>query len=237
MKANRKNEIFAGIFYILATAAPILTFFFIGFLGGGVAGEPAHDYLTQIAENKTQMIIGSLVELVWVLAVLGIIVNLLPILKKYDETMALGFSGLRLLEAISTVISSIILLSLVTLGQEFSAAGFPESPLFQTTGDLLLASREWAFIIGSGLIWSLSALFLNFLLLKKKLLPQWLSGWGFIGGLLSFIAYSFQIFDVNIGELIHLPIALQEMVFAVWLIVKGFNSSVISPQTASQDEA
>ena len=48
---NRRNARWAGVFYIIATVAPILTFPFIGFLGGGVAGEPLPDYLVTISEN------------------------------------------------------------------------------------------------------------------------------------------------------------------------------------------
>jgi hypothetical protein len=36
-----------GVLFIVATAAPILTAPFIGFLGGGVLGEPVPDYLVR----------------------------------------------------------------------------------------------------------------------------------------------------------------------------------------------
>jgi hypothetical protein len=184
-RANRKNEIWAGVFYIIATAAPILTVSFIGFLGGGVAGEPVPDYLANVVANESQVLIGLLVELIWTLAVVGIIVTLFPILRRENETLALGFSSLRFMEAISTMIHGILLLSLLTLSQEFVAAGLPESSHFQTAGSLILAAREWAFLIGSGLIWSLSALILNVLLYQSRLIPRWLSIWGLLGAALS----------------------------------------------------
>ena len=124
---SRKNARWAGVFYIIATVAPILTFSFIGFLGGGVAGEPIPDYLANVSANENQVIIGMLIELIWALAVVGIVVMLFPILKTHNEALALGFSGLRFMEAISTVIHSIILLSLLTLSQEFVQAGAPDA--------------------------------------------------------------------------------------------------------------
>jgi hypothetical protein len=225
MNLYRKNAIWAGIFYIIATAAPILTVSFIGFLGGGVSGEPIPDYLSHTAAHGTQVIIGMLVELTWALSVLFIPVMLFPILRKVNEALALGFFGLRFMEAISTIIHSILLLSLLTLSQEFIAAGSPDASHYQTAGSIFLAAREWTFMIGSGLVWSLSALVLNCLLYTSKLVPRWLSGWGFLGAVLSLIVYFMQFFGVESGAIFFLPIALQEMVFAVWLIAKGWNAS------------
>jgi hypothetical protein len=231
MDIGRKNAIWAGVFYILATVAPILTLFFIGFLGGGVPGEPpVPDYLVQVAANESQVTIGMLVELTWALAVVGIIVTLLPILRKHNEALALAFSGLRFMESMSTILHSIILLPLLTLSQEYVAAGAPGASYYQTAGALLLAARDQAFLIGSGVVWSLSALILNYLLYRKKLVPRWLSAWGFVGALLSLANYLPQFFGIDSVEFLFYPIAVQEMVFAVWLIVKGLKS----PATASR---
>ena len=228
MNTNRKNARWAGVFFIIATVAPILTISFIGFLGGIVAGEPIPDYLVNVSANERQVIIGMFIELIWALAVVGIMVTLFPILKKHNEALALGFFGLRFIEAISTIIHSIIGLSLLTLSQEYVAAGIPDDSYFQTAGTLFLAARDWTFLIGSGLAWSLSALILNYLLYQKKLIPRWLSVWGLAGAALSFANYLPQFFGIDSIEILYLPIAVQEMVFAVWLIVKGFNSSAIA---------
>ena len=231
MNTDRMNARWAGVFYIIATVAPILTISFIGFLGGGAAGEPIPDYLVNVSANERQVIIGMLIELIWALAVVGIVVMLFPILKKHNEALALGFSGLRFIEAISTVIHSIILLSLLTLSQEFVQAGAPDASYFQTAGTVFLAAREWTFMIGSGLVWSLSALVLNYILYQSKLIPRWLSVWGLVGATLSFATYLLQFFSINLTEFLFLPIAVQEMVFAVWLIVKGFNPSAIASES------
>jgi hypothetical protein len=172
---------------------------------------------------------------VWALVVIGIPVTLFPILKRHNETSALGFFALRFTEAISTVVGSIILLTLLTLSQEFVKAGAPDASHYQTAGTLLLAAREWGFMIGSGLVWSLSALLLNYVLYQSKLIPRWLSAWGLLGAALSFVAYLFQSFSIDLGFLPFLPIAVQEMVFAVWLIVKGVNPSVIASGPDSID--
>ena len=234
MNTSRKNLVWAGVFYIIATAAPILSALFLGFLGGG-AGELIPDYLVQVSANEKQVVIGSLIELIWALSVVGIVVTLLPTLKKYHEALALGFSSLRFIEAISTVFHSILLLGLLTLSLEYAAAGTPEVSFFQNAADFCLAAREWTYLIGSGLVWSLSALLLNYLLYLSKLIPRWLSVWGFAGAVLSFVAYLLQFFNINLSEFLYLPIGLQEMVFAVWLIVKGLNPSAISSESVKYE--
>jgi len=223
----------AGIFYIGATVAPISTVFFTGFLGGGVAGEPAPDYLARLSANETHTLVGVLIEIVWTLAVVGIIVTLSPVLKRHDEASALGFYSLRFMEAIGNMAGTIILFALLALSREFVQAGAPDAPYYQTAGDVLLAARDGAFTIGAGFVWSLSALLLNYALYRSKLVPRWLSAWGLVGATLSFATYLMQVFGVNPTDLLFLPIAVQEMVFAVWLIVKGFNVSALASANAS----
>jgi hypothetical protein len=231
MSSNRKTAIIVGVLFIVATAAPIMTAPFLGFLGGGLLGEPIPDYLVSVSANENQVYIGMFIELIWALAVIGIPVMLFPILKKHNEALALGFFSFRFIEGLSTIVGSIILLTLLALSQEFVKAGVPDASYHQTSGTLLLAAREWAFMIGSGLVWSLSALILNGMLYQSRLVPRWLSVWGLVGATLSFATYLLQFFGIDL-DILFLPIAVQEMVFAVWLIVKGFNSSAIASEPA-----
>ena len=223
MNATKQTARIVGVLFITATVAPILSFVFLELLD-------APDYLVQVAANETQVIIGGLIELIWALAVVSIPVMLFPILKKHNEALALGFFSFRFIEAISTIVHSISLLALLTLSQEFVQAGVPDGSSYQASGTLLLALRDWAFMIGSGLVWSLSALILNYVLYQTKLIPRWLSGWGLVGAILSFATYLLQFFSIHLTDFLFAPIAVQEMAFAVWLIVKGFNASAIASE-------
>ncbi len=109
-------------------------------------------------------------------------------------------------------------------------AGAPGGSFYETVGVMLLAARDWAFLLGAGLAFTISALILNYVLWRTSLVPRWLSGWGFLGALLMFGSYLAQFFDLGPPEFLFVPIAVQEMAFALWLIVKGFNMDVISAQ-------
>ncbi|NIM47080.1 MAG: DUF4386 family protein [Candidatus Aenigmarchaeota archaeon] len=215
MNSNRKTTIIVGVLFIIATLFSSLTFILLGFLD-------APDYLAKVSANETQVWIVMFLEFIWALSVVGIPVMLFPILKKYNETLTRGFFSLRFIEAITTIIGTIGLLTLLTLSQEFIQAGAPVASHYQVLGSLLIAARNWNFMIGSGLVFSLSAIILNYVLYKSKLIPRWLSGWGLIGAILCFSTFFLQFFGIYL-EILFVPIAVQEMIFAVWLIFKGFN--------------
>jgi hypothetical protein len=220
IKSHQNIACWAGVFYILATVAPIMTYPFIGFLMRESGGEFPADFLTQIVTNDALVIIGGLIELIYALAVVGIIATLHPLMKKQRPVLSLSFFSLRFMEAIGVMFHSLILFCLVSLSQAFGGIHAVE---LQLVVELLLAAREWTFLISSGIIWSLSALILNTLLYQNRLLPRWISVWGLIGAGLSFGAYGLQFFNIHPSEIFYLPIGVQEMVFAGWLIVRGLN--------------
>jgi hypothetical protein len=59
------------------------------------------------------------------------------------------------------------------------------------------------------------------------LIPAWLSIWGLVGGILYFASPIAGLFDIDLGFLM-LPLGVQEMILAFWLIIKGFNQNAIA---------
>jgi hypothetical protein len=225
MSSEKMTARVVGVLYIIAIVATILSFVYLESLG-------SPDVLVNVPANERQIMIGVLLELIVVLTIVGIPVMLFPILKKHNEALALGFLGFKFVEAISTIFVSISLLSLLTLGQEYAKAGAPAASYYLTLGTLLIAAREGAIIIGLGLFYALSVLILNYVLVRSRLVPRWLSGWGLVGAILSFSNTLLQLFSIDLGLLLFFPLRLQEMAFAVWLIVKGFNLSTIASLSA-----
>ncbi len=227
MNSHRNTARIVGVLFIIATVASISTLAFIDFLS-----EP--DYLAEVAANEGQVLGGVLVEFIWALSVLGIPVFLFPILKKHSYASALGFYSFRFIEAFLVILYSISLLALITLSQEYVAAGASASSFYATAGALLLVVRDWTFLLGAGLAFSISAVILNYVLWQTRLVPRWLSGWGLLGAGLAFANYSAQFFGFEPPDFLFAPIGLQEMVFAVWLIAKGFDQSALVSLSAQQ---
>jgi hypothetical protein len=73
-----------------------------------------------------------------------------------------------------------------------------------------------------------------YLLYRSKLIPRWLSVWGLIGAALVLAVGVLGMFGHS-AMILWLPLAVNEMVLAVWLIVKGFNPSAIASGSAKTD--
>ncbi len=225
---NRKTAIIVGILFITATGTYML--------GNGYLDPilSAPDYLIDVSTNESQVLIGTLLEFVNHIAVVCIPFMMFPIFRKHNEALALGYVVFRIIESVILIVGSISLLSILTLSQEFVKAGAPDASYFLTSGALLLAARDWSILLGVNIIFPIGALIFNFYLYQSKLVPRWLSGWGFIGAILLLVrgASLLATFGFDQFVLLTLPIWVQEMVFAVWLIVKGFNSSAIASSSA-----
>ena len=120
------------------------------------------------------------------------------------------------------LIGTMFLLILVTISKEFVNTGTNES-LYQTLGQIFKSDLPW--IIG-GISFTIGAFLYYLLFYQTGIIPRWISIFGFIAVLFAFCSYFAQFFSINLGDfeaLFHLPMLIQEMVFAIWLIVKGYN--------------
>jgi hypothetical protein len=231
MNKFRKIAIIAGVLFIIGSLAGILSEVFGPNLN-------AQNFLAVLSSNENKVIIQALFELLMGLAVVGIAVAVFPVLKKLNEGMALGYVVARTIEGLLFINGIISLLMLLTLSQEFSAAVNPDAAYFQTLGTLSLAVREWGGGVCSTIVFSLGSLIFYYLLYKSKLIPQWLSGWGLIGAALYLLSGFFPLFGHDSRSTIYLilemPLAVNEMVLAAWLIFKGFNASAVFELSAEK---
>ncbi len=227
MDTNRKTAITVGVLFIMGTVSGVLSVIF----AGGMLAAP--DYLAQIAANSTQFMIGALCVLVMGFSLAMIPVVAYPVLRKYNQPLALGYVVFRgALETFTYFMTVISWLLLVVLSQQFVKTGAPDVSYFQALGTLLLESGDQINHVLK-IVFPLGALMFNYVLYQSKLVPRWLSVWGMIGvalhlaeGLLTL----FGLVPADVETIVAMPIALQEMVFAVWLIVKGFNPAVVQDE-------
>ena len=225
MDSNRKNEIIVGVLFILAAATAI-----IGLALYQLILIDA-DYIVKGSANETQVIWGAFCELIHALSVIGISIIMYPILNKENESLAIGYVCFRLLEATIIIVGIISLLSVVTLNQEFAKAVDPNVISFLTAGKLLVTVHNWTFLFGPNLALGPSTLMMSYVLYKSKLVPSFIYLLGLVGGPLIFACALLVMFGIfpqisAWGALLAIPVFAYEMTLAVWLIGKGFNSSL-----------
>jgi len=233
MNSNRKTAIVAGILFIFATVVNLLSN--VAFLKPIL---DAPDYLGRIFASENQILIGSLLHIISSFACAGIAITLYPVLRKYNEGLALGSVGFRIAETILYIFGSIGVLALLPLSQEFIKAGMPSASYFQTMANSFLSMRDWTGILAV-ITFGAGALMYYTIFYQARLIPRWLSGWGLVAAalcLISGILVMFNIIDffTPVQIVLNIPIALQEMVLAVWLIVKGFNLPAAFSGSAKQ---
>ncbi len=229
MDKNRKTAITVGVLFIIGTVAGILS---AGFTSPVL---DAPDYLTKISTNQNQIILGVLFVLMMGFALAMVPVVMFPIFKKHNEALALGYVVFRGgLETVTYIATAVSWLLLIVLGREYVQAGAPATSFFQAAGTLLRRADDLPYLVFA---FPLGALMFYSVLYQSKLIPRWISVWGFIAVILSLAAGLLQMFGLSsssssLDTMLNVPLFFQEMVMAVWLIAKGFNSPAIASAPA-----
>jgi hypothetical protein len=221
-KSYKKNAIIVGILFIVATA-----FLFVGSaFYGPVLDTP--NYLQVAYPNRTSAFLGMLIEFSCILAIPLIPVFAYPVLRKHSETLALGYIVFRLFEAVLFVLVDITKLSLIQVSQLYLAAESSNRAMIESIGATIQSWNEWGWVFYV-LIFGFGALIFYFALYQSRLLPRWISAWGLVAIVLMLTSAFLAMFAVELPDaifgLLVMPIAVQEMVMALWLIVKGFDLS------------
>jgi hypothetical protein len=221
VREHRATATTAGILYIIGTVAGILSKF--------VATVPvrnADDPLAYAADHSGTVATGALLVLVMGLALALVAVVLFPVLRQVDEVLATGYLIIRgAIETTTYVIVAIAFLLLAPLAETMAAGPGTASPAGVRLGTLVIDSDGASVVLS--LVFCLGAALFYVLLFRSRIVPRWITVWGLVGIPLYVAAYLLALYGavgINSAEvnLLCLPLAVQEMVLAVWMIARGF---------------
>jgi len=121
----------------------------------------------------------------------------------------------------------VLLLILVTLSKEYTDLDF-----MNNIGHLVLEARDHLGHIALDMvIFSIAALILYYVFYTSKLVPRWLSIWGLAASIIYMAAAYMVLFGFEpfspLYIAMNIPLALNEMVMGILLIVKGFNKKAL----------
>jgi len=224
--SNRKTAIIVGLLFIIGDIAGVLSVVVTNGLLGGA------DVLTKVAANQDQLALGALLVLIMGFALAMVPVVMYPVFRKYNEVLALGCVFFRgALEAVGYMATAGTWLLLLELSREHAAAALPDAPHFQTLSAVLVATQSSITANFVSIAFCLGALMFYYLFYQSRLIPRWLAVWGLAGAVLYLATPLLDMFGHGFGILMA-PLAVQEMVLAVWLLAKGFDSSAMLAPTA-----
>jgi hypothetical protein len=226
VREHRAAATTAGILYIIGTVAGVLS---------TVVSAPARDAgdpLAYAAEHSSAVVTGALLVLVMGLSLAFVPVVLFSVLRRVDEVLAVGYLVVRgAVETVCYVLIAIGWLLLVPLGGAMAAGLGTASPAGVRVGSMVIDADATNAVLA--LVFCLGAGMFYVLLYRSRIVPRWISVWGLMaiplyvaGDLLAM----YGVFAANgSGQvLMFMPMAVQEMVLAVWMIARGFRPAVVA---------
>ncbi len=167
------------------------------------------------SDNPEAKVLGMFLEVISGLAVIVIAVLMVPLFRPYHKKASFWYLVFRGIEGGLMIIAGILFLSHSTL---------------------LLGIRDGIYV-GHAYIFAIAALIFYYLLYQSKLVPRWISGWGAIAAILLILVNLLEVMGIIPGQMIlYLPIILNELVLAIWLMVKGFNPDAITAGAAKTNK-
>jgi len=226
----RRAAMAVGALYIAGDIAGVLG----RTVTSGLFKEP--DYLSRIAAHQNRLVIGALCVLAMGLFLAAIPMVMYPIFRKHNPVLATGYVVVRgALETVTYIALATAWLLLVALSRDYATSGSHDAAPFATVGRLLIKAQGSIGPDMTAIVFSLGALTFAYLLYRTRLVPRWLSIWGLAGAVAYLAAPLLSLFDHSTGILMA-PLAVQEIVLAVWLIARGFDATSVPTTTALTSE-
>ena len=224
MDSYRNAARMFGIFFIL-------TFLSYG-IGSGLILSIVNvpDFLSNVYSNQTQIVVGViLMALVHTYANIALPILMLPILRTNYKYLAYGYLSSAIAATIILVVGTLFLLLLLPLSEQYVNAGSNLISNFEIMGILLKKGGFYAYNMGMA-IWSIGGLMFVSALYKSKLIPRAMSIWGIIGYIVLVFGSVLEIYGHHeVVEIVSvIPGGLFEITLSIWLIVKGFDKSVVA---------
>jgi hypothetical protein len=224
----RRAALIAGLLFIIADIAT--------FAGDALLPRlSSADYLVQFSAHASLISAGVLAKIVSALAGAGIAVAMYRVMKRASVGLALGSVVFRTVEAAFYLLGSMSLLILLKLSQEFATAGVAERAVLQAVSGSFLGLRGYAAPLLGVCAFCVGSFLYNLVFFQSRLVPRWLSGFGLAAIVSLSVACLLSLFSGN-GITSYIPLAfpifVQELVLAVWLMAKGFNTGAIAPEPA-----
>ncbi|MFN3850532.1 MAG: DUF4386 domain-containing protein [Spirosomataceae bacterium] len=217
---DKANTTFTGIFFITAAVSSII---------GLKLYDPIlvdNDFITLAAQHRNSIIFGAVNELILCVSATSTGLLMYPYLKRYSESLGLGYLSFRMLEVVFIMIGLVAVLVVLSVSQNYANQSIEKSTA-TSIGLAFIAVHDWTFMLGPNFMLAINTFIYSYVFYKTMLVPQKLATLGLVSACLIMVAALLEMFGVieqlsTWGISLALPIAIYEMSLAIWLIRKGF---------------
>jgi hypothetical protein len=219
---DQKRARWFGVLYLItfATSIPALLLY------QPVLDDPV-GYIAGAGHDK-RILFGAFLELLLIIANIGTAVVIVPIMRRLNEELSIGYVTARTFECVFILVGIVSVLGIITLRNQ--AAGTAEGTVAYT----LAAIKDWTFLLGPGWMvgWG-NGLILGYLMYRTGLVPRRATWLGLIGGPLIILSGTAIMFGGNhpsstlhsLQSIATIPEFLWELFLGVYCTVWGFRRS------------
>jgi hypothetical protein len=217
----------AGVFFVITFVTSIPALFLY---------EPLLKHANYIlgAGADTRIQFAAFLEVILAVTGIGSAVTLYPIIKRQNESIALGYVASRILESTVIVLGIVSVLSVVTLRQDVGGVAGADPATLTAVGRSLVAIHDQTFLLGPAFCAGIgNGLMLGYVMYRSGLVPRRMAMLGLYGGPLAAAtatAVLFGAYDQTsaANSLFTLPEFVWELSLGIYLIVKGVKTSPVS---------
>jgi len=202
--------------------------FVVGIVGNTLIqttlGTPNH--LSTVSAHSMTLAIGAML---WLMAAAGDAAHgvlMFPILKQFNERIALGYLAARIADAVFIAVMVLFVLVQIPLGSEYLKGGATDAFRLQALSTASVFASQYAYDIAMSTL-GVAGFMLCYAFYGAKMIPRWIAVWGLAGYAIIFFGMLSEVMGSGLGLASSIPGGLWEVFIGVWLIAKGFNSSAI----------
>ncbi|WP_299261315.1 DUF4386 domain-containing protein [uncultured Aquimarina sp.] len=181
------------------------------------------DFITKISENTNQVLVSVLLIIITKTIGVGVAIMLFPTFKKLNRGMSFWYLSFSVILFVISVIDNTIILSLVSFSEQYQELSVSDANNLETLGKILQGTRGWVHMMDL-LVASVPLSIFYYLMFKSRFVPRILSVLCFFAAILIFINVLSTIFGTG-SMYLYMPMAISQMTFIAWLIIRGFNST------------
>ena len=221
MSKLRKQSIIIGILIICSFVFGVLSI---------VPSIDSDEYLGTVADNISTVKIALVSQLLLAFTYITIAIMIFNVIVKFDTEISYGYLVFKSVAQVFNIFGTILIIAFIALSKEYGEGSSENFSMYVLIGEILKSTRDYANHVVMILLNNIAVFIFSFIAFQYKIIPRWISLLGFLGAFVSGIASLLVLFDsmdVLTSEylLLNVPIALQDLILAFFLIFFGFNDS------------
>jgi hypothetical protein len=187
----------------------------------------ADDFLTSTSLHSDEIILSVLLMFLSGAIDIIIAIIILPIINRQNQRLGFLYLAFCIVSFIVMSVDNISVLSMLEVSKEYMNGKTADLAFLKTMGTVAFQNHWWTHHL-SLLVSCLPAFVLFYTMYFTRLVPRAISLFGILAVALMFAEMLLTLFGKGLGMNMLLPIALAQLIFPIWLLIKGFSESVTS---------